>query len=272
MALPRKRFGQHFLHDPAVIERIARAIAPRPGDHLVEIGPGRGALTRRLLAADLATLDAVEIDRDLAALLAAELASDARLVLHVADALDLDLDALAARRGGKLRLAGNLPYNLSTPLLFHFLESSGSIEDMHFMLQREVVARMTARPGTREYGRLTVMLAPRVRAERLFDIGPGAFHPPPKVWSSIVRLEVLRQPAFAVAPDYGKVVAAAFAHRRKTLRNALKGLVGQEQIEACGLDPGARPETLAPLAFNQLAEAAARAVARHPSPSPPPMG
>ncbi|MGB6451831.1 MAG: 16S rRNA (adenine(1518)-N(6)/adenine(1519)-N(6))-dimethyltransferase RsmA [Steroidobacteraceae bacterium] len=272
MALSRKRFGQHFLHDPAVIERIARAVGPRAGDHLVEIGPGRGALTRRLLQADFATLDAVEIDRDLAALLGAELASDTRFALQRADALDLDLDALAERRGGKLRVVGNLPYNLSTPLLFHFLDGSGSIEDMHLMLQREVVARMTARPGTGEYGRLTVMLAPRARAERLFDIGPGAFQPPPKVWSSIVRLEVLREPAFAVAPDYGKVVAAAFAHRRKTLRNALRGLVSLEQIEACGLDPTVRPETLTPQAFNELARAAARAEAGCPSPSPPPMG
>jgi len=272
MTLSRKRFGQHFLHDPAVIERIARAIDPRGGDRLVEIGPGRGALTRRLLQSDLATLDAVEIDRDLAARLRAELASQARFVLHEADALELDIEALAARRGGTLRLVGNLPYNISTPLLFHFLEGSGSVEDMHLMLQREVVARITAQPGTGEYGRLTVMLAPRVRAERLFDIGPGAFQPPPKVWSSLVRLEVLPQPAFEVAPDYGKVVATAFAHRRKTLRNALKGLVSPEQIEACGVDPGARPETLAPRAFNDLAGAAARALTGHPSPSPPSMG
>ncbi|MGH8150838.1 MAG: 16S rRNA (adenine(1518)-N(6)/adenine(1519)-N(6))-dimethyltransferase RsmA [Steroidobacteraceae bacterium] len=257
MALARRRFGQHFLHDPAVIDRIARAIGTRGGDHCVEIGPGRGALTRRLLAGDLATLDAVEIDRDLAAALGAELAGDARFKLHVLDALELDWRALAERRGGRLRLAGNLPYNLSTPLLFRFLAASDCIEDLHLMLQREVVARIAARPGTGEYGRLTVMLAPRVRAERLFDIGPGAFQPPPRVWSSVVRLEVLREPPFAVAADYGKVVAAAFAHRRKTLRNALAGLVTAAQIEACGLDPGARPETLAPRAFNDLAAAAA---------------
>jgi 16S rRNA (adenine1518-N6/adenine1519-N6)-dimethyltransferase len=257
VALVRKRFGQHFLHDPAVIDRIARAIAPRPADHLVEIGPGRGALTHRLLGEPLATLDAVEIDRDLAAMLGARLAGDARFTMHVLDALELDLDALARLRGGRLRLVGNLPYNLSTPLVFHFLESRGSIEDLHVMLQREVVARITARPGGADYGRLTVMLAPYVRAERLFDIGPGAFQPPPQVWSSVARLEVLAEPAFAVAADYGKVVAAAFAHRRKTLRNALKGLVRPEQIESCGLDPGARPETLSARAFNDLAAAAA---------------
>jgi 16S rRNA (adenine1518-N6/adenine1519-N6)-dimethyltransferase len=257
VALVRKRFGQHFLYDPAVIDRIARAIGVRADDHFVEIGPGRGALTRRLRAGDRATLDAVEIDRDLAAALGAELGGDARLTLHVLDALELDWRALAERRGGKFRLAGNLPYNLSTPLLFHFLAASDCIEDLHLMLQREVVARIAAQPGTREYGRLTVMLAPRVRAERLFDIGPGAFQPPPRVWSSVVRLEVLREPPFVVAADYGKVVAAAFAHRRKTLRNALAGLVTAAQIEACGLDPGARPETLAPRAFNDLAAAAA---------------
>jgi 16S rRNA (adenine1518-N6/adenine1519-N6)-dimethyltransferase len=269
----RRRFGQHFLHDPAVIERIVRAIDPHVGDRLLEIGPGHGALTRRLLQSDLATLDAVEIDRDLAARLGAELAAQTRFALHRADALELDIAALARRRGGTLRLAGNLPYNISTPLLFHLLDGSGSIADMHLMLQREVVARITARPGTGEYGRLTVMLAPRVRAERLFDIGPGAFQPAPKVWSSLVRLEVLPEPPFAVAPDYGKVVAAAFSHRRKTLRNALKGLVSPGEIEACGLDPGARPETLAPRAFNDLAgAAAARALSRHPSPSPPSMG
>ncbi len=257
MTLARKRFGQHFLHDPAVIDRIARAIAPRPTDHLVEIGPGRGALTRRLLGDRLATLDGVEIDRDLAAALGAELAGDPRFTLHVQDALELDLEALSRLRGGRLRLAGNLPYNLSTPLLFRFLDSRRSVEDLHVMLQREVVARIAAQPGTAQYGRLTVMLAPYVRAERLFDVGPGAFHPPPQVWSSVVRLDVLEEPAFPVAQHYARIVATAFAHRRKTLRNGLRGLLEPEQIEACGLDPGARPETLTPRAFNDLAAAAA---------------
>jgi 16S rRNA (adenine1518-N6/adenine1519-N6)-dimethyltransferase len=256
VAHARKRFGQHFLHDPAVIERIVRAIGPRRGDRLVEIGSGRGALTRKLLATDeLASLDAVEIDRELAASLASELAGDWRFHLHRTDALRLDLEALAAERGGKLRLAGNLPYNVSTPLLFHFLASLTSIEDMLFMLQREVVARIAARPGTAEYGRLTVMLAPSVRAERLFDVGPGAFHPPPRVWSSVVRLQVLETPAFTPRAAYGEVVAAAFSHRRKTLRNALKERLGTAEIEACGIDPGARPETLSPAAFNALAAA-----------------
>lgn len=257
MPLARKRFGQHFLHDPAVIDRIVRAIDPRAEDHLLEIGPGRGALTDRLLGSELATLDAVEIDRDLAAALGARLARDARFQLHTLDALEFDTGALARLRGARLRVVGNLPYNLSTPLLFHFLADRDALADLHLMLQREVVARMTARPGSADYGRLTVMLAPHVRAERLFDIGPGAFQPPPRVSSSIVRLEVLSEPAFAVASDYGKIVATAFAHRRKTLRNALRGVVSLAQIEACGLDPGARPETLPPRAFNDLAAAAA---------------
>ncbi len=251
----RKRFGQHFLHDPAVIERIVRAIAPRPGDHLVEIGPGRGALTRRMLGEPLASLDAVEIDRDLAERLAAELAYETRFHLHRTDALQLDLAQLAALRGGRVRLVGNLPYNVSTPLLFRFLEHLGSIEDMLFMLQREVVGRITAQPGTQQYGRLTVMLAPRVRGERLFDVGPGAFQPPPRVWSSVVRLSVFREPPFAVSAAYAGTVAAAFAQRRKTLRNALKGRLSPAEIETCGIDPGARPETLSPRLFNELARA-----------------
>jgi 16S rRNA (adenine1518-N6/adenine1519-N6)-dimethyltransferase len=256
VARVRKRFGQHFLHDPAVIERIVRAIGPRTGDHLVEIGPGRGALTRRLLAGELASLDAIEIDRELAAELRAGLAGDSRFHLHEMDALDLDLEHVAAQRGGKVRLVGNLPYNISTPLLFRFLEAVHCIEDMLLMLQREVVARIAARPGTSDYGRLTVMLAPRVRAERLFDVGPGAFQPAPRVWSSVVRLSAFREPPFVPSSAYGEIVAAAFAHRRKTLRNALKGWLTPDQIAACGIDPGARAETLAPHSFNELARRA----------------
>jgi 16S rRNA (adenine1518-N6/adenine1519-N6)-dimethyltransferase len=252
----RKRFGQHFLHDPAVIERIVRAIAPRAGDHLVEIGPGRGALTRGLLAAELASLDAIEIDRDLAAQLRAALAGEHRFQLHEMDALDLDLRHLAAQRGGHLRLVGNLPYNISTALLFRFLDAVDSIDDMVFMLQREVVARMAAQPSTAQYGRLTVMLAPRVRTERLFDVGPGAFQPPPRVWSSVVRLSVWREPPFAPSIAYGEIVAAAFSQRRKTLRNALKRWLTPAEIAACGIDPGARAETLAPRSFNELARQA----------------
>ncbi len=250
---PRKRFGQHFLHDPAVIERIAAAIAPRPGEALVEIGPGRGALTRRLLESDCGTLDAIEIDRDLAALLHGEWGGDPRFSLHCADALRFDFSELARQRGRPLRVVGNLPYNISTPLLFHLLESIRHIQDLHVMLQREVIARMAARPGDSAYGRLTVMLSPWLDIERLFDVGPGAFHPPPKVWSAVARLTVRAAPAFAVSQAFPAVVAAAFAHRRKTLRNALRGLATPEQIESCGVDPSKRPETVSPALFNAIA-------------------
>jgi 16S rRNA (adenine1518-N6/adenine1519-N6)-dimethyltransferase len=250
---PRKRFGQHFLHDPAVIGRLVAAIAPGAGEALLEIGPGRGALTRRLLASDCGSLDAIEIDRDLAALLRAELGGDARLCVHNADALRMDLGALGRQRGRALRVVGNLPYNISTPLLFHLLEAVHDISDLHVMLQREVIDRMAALPGDRAYGRLTVMISPWVEVERLFDVGPGAFQPPPKVWSAVARLKVRPGPAFPLNPAFPAVVAAAFAHRRKTLRNALRGLATAQQIESCGVDPSARAETVAPERFNAIA-------------------
>jgi 16S rRNA (adenine1518-N6/adenine1519-N6)-dimethyltransferase len=250
----RKRFGQHFLHDPAVLEHIVAAIGPQSDDRLVEIGPGRGALTRLLLREGNGALDAIEIDRDLVALLRTEIVDHPRFVVHEADALEFDFARLARERGGKLRVLGNLPYNISTPLLFHLLRNSDAIDDLHIMLQREVVARMAALPNDADYGRLTIMLAPWVTVEHLFDVGPGAFKPPPRVWSAVVRLTVRPKPAFDVSPHYSAVVAAAFSHRRKTLRNALRGLVSLEQIEACALDPGARPETFAPHAFNALAQ------------------
>jgi 16S rRNA (adenine1518-N6/adenine1519-N6)-dimethyltransferase len=255
----RKRFGQHFLHDRGAIERIVAALAPRPGDHLVEIGPGRGALTAKLLECADCTLDAIEIDRDLAANLAASFGGDSRHSLHVGDALEFDFTGLAARRGGRLRIVGNLPYNISTPLLFRLVAHADAIADALVMLQREVVARLAAQPGEADYGRLTVMLAPRVGVTRLFDLGPGAFQPPPRVWSTLARLTVLPAPRFAVSEHYREVVAAAFAHRRKTLRNALARLMSREQIAACGLDPGARPETVTPQEFNTLALALDRA-------------
>jgi 16S rRNA (adenine1518-N6/adenine1519-N6)-dimethyltransferase len=247
----RKRFGQHFLHDPAIIDRIAAVIHPQPGEHLVEIGPGRGALTRRLLSKG--SLDAIEIDRDLVELLNREFGGQSGFCLHPADALKFNFTELAQSRGGTLRVIGNLPYNISTPLLFHLLDHRAAIHDLHIMLQREVIARMAAKAGDPDYGRLTVMLAPWVTVEHLFDVGPGAFTPPPRVWSAIARLVVRSEPAFPVSEHFGAVVAAAFAHRRKTIRNALRDLVTLEQIEAAGLDPGARPETFPPEAFNALA-------------------
>lgn len=259
MVFARKRFGQNFLHDRGVIEQIVQAIDPQPEDALVEIGPGRGALTEPLLAA-CGHLDAIEIDRDLAALLQ-ERFGNAGLVLHVADALDFDFAALAAARGRKLRVIGNLPYNVSTPLLFHLLQSHASLIDLHIMLQREVIERICASPDSGEYGRLTVMLAPWVIAEHLFDVGPGAFRPAPQVWSAVARLAIRETPAFAVDQRYAKVVAAAFSQRRKTLRNGLRALLDAAAIEACGIDPGARPETLTPQEFGRLASALPEPVA-----------
>jgi 16S rRNA (adenine1518-N6/adenine1519-N6)-dimethyltransferase len=250
----RRRFGQHFLHDPQVIARIVRALAPSAGDHLVEIGPGRGSLTEQLLTFSDCTLDAIEIDRDLARGLRARFLAP-RCVLHEADALEFDFGALAGVRGGRLRIVGNLPYNISTPLLFRLLDAAEAIEDLTIMLQREVVARLIARSGERDYGRLTVMLAPRAQIQRLFEVGPGAFSPPPRVWSAVVRMRMRRQPLFEISPHYATLVAAAFSQRRKTLRNALRRLLTPEEILACEIDPGARPETLPPQAFNDLARA-----------------
>ena len=250
---PRKRFGQHFLHDPGVIARIVAAVDPAPGQRLVEIGPGPGAITAPLL--DRAgAIHVVEIDRDLAAALETRLAARGTLVVHNVDALRFDFSTLAAP-GEPLRLVGNLPYNISTPLLFHLLECRASVRDMHFMLQREVVRRMAASPGTKAYGRLTVMLAAWCRVEHLFDIGPGAFRPPPRVYSSFVRLTPWASPPFRVTDErlFSEVVNRAFSKRRKTLKNALAGLVSAPDIEAAGADPGARPETLEPAMFAALA-------------------
>lgn len=250
MIRARKRFGQHFLHDQAVLQRIAAAVDPRPGEHVVEIGPGNGALTARLLE-HLAPIDAVEIDRDLAAALRARWPEALRL--HEGDALRFDFSQLAATLGGPLRIVGNLPYNISTPLLFHFLQHRHCIADLTVMLQREVIERMAALPGGGDYGRLTVMLAPWFDIEKLFDVGPGAFQPPPRVWSSVARLAVLREPRFAVPPAFGPLVAQAFSQRRKTLRNSLRNLLDAAAIASAGIDPAARPETLAPEQFAQLA-------------------
>lgn len=249
---PRKRFGQHFLHDQRIIGKILAAITPKPGDTLVEIGPGLGAITLPLLER-CGTLTAIELDRDVIPEL--EVAAKDRGQLHIiqADALKTRLAPLAPA-GRKLRIVGNLPYNISTPLLFHFLEESACIQDMHFMLQKEVVDRMAAGPGGKEYGRLTVMLAAHCKVERLFNIGSGAFRPPPKVESSFVRLTPYTVAPFPIADRerYGRVVTAAFSHRRKTLRNALSGLVDEAAIRAAGIDPQARPETLSAGDFAKL--------------------
>jgi 16S rRNA (adenine1518-N6/adenine1519-N6)-dimethyltransferase len=249
----RKRLGQHFLHDPAVIKRLVAAIEPRPDDSMVEIGGGRGALTAPLLEV-VSRLHVVEVDARLAEELPAAVAHPERLFVHRADALEFDFAALASAPG-TLRVVGNLPYNISTPLLFRLLGMRAAIQDMHLMLQREVVERMTAAPGGKEYGRLTVMLALWARAEACFHIGPGAFAPPPRVWSTLVRVVPKPAPDFAVADEaaFAALVAHLFSMRRKTLGRALKGRLSSAQIEAAGIDPIARPETLAPADFARLA-------------------
>lgn len=247
----RRRFGQNFLADPHYVERIVAAIAPEPGDNIVEIGPGLAALTRGLV--DRAgRIHAIEIDRDLAARLAADFSPDA-LKLVVADALDFDFATL----GPGLRVVGNLPYNISSPMLFHLAECAASLRDVHVMLQKEVVARMVAAPSTKEYGRLSVMLQVVFRMSRLFVVPPGAFRPPPKVDSAIVRLTPLGDAAPAIAEPalFARIVAAAFGQRRKTLRNALSAIADDAALRASGIDPAARGETLAVADFVRLANA-----------------
>ncbi|TCO82796.1 dimethyladenosine transferase [Plasticicumulans lactativorans] len=255
----RKRFGQHFLTDAGVIGRIVAAVAPQPGEALVEIGPGLGAITRPLLAA-AGHLDVVELDRDVIPHLQRRCAGAGELVVHGADALDFDFGALAAP-GRPLRLVGNLPYNISTPLLFHLLGFAGCVRDMHFMLQKEVVMRLAAGPDEPDYGRLSVMVQLHCEVVPLFEIGPEAFSPPPRVDSAVVRLLPRATPAVAVAAPqvYAEVVRRAFAQRRKTLRNALQGLLSAAAIAEAGVDPGARGETLSLADFAALANRVAGA-------------
>lgn len=238
---PRKRFGQHFLHDDGVLARIVAALTPRPDDRLVEIGPGEGALTGPLLASG-ARLTVIELDRDLAARLRAR--NHPRLEVVQADVLEIDLAALAARRGGSLRLVGNLPYNISTPILFQALAAAAHLVDMHFMLQKEVVVRMAAAPGSRDYGRLSVMLQAVCQVQPLFEVPPHAFRPPPRVDSAVVRVlpGAPQRPAITDPACFAALVKAAFAQRRKTLRNSLQGHLDQQALAAAGLDPGLRAE------------------------------
>ena len=253
MIRTRKRFGQHFLHDPGVLARIVAAIDPKPGERIVEIGPGRGALTRPLLER-CHRLDAIEIDRDLIPVLRESCAGAGELIVHEGDVLEMNLAELHGG-GPLLRICGNLPYNISTPLLFHLLESSAVISDMHFMLQKEVVDRIVAPPGGKTYGRLTVMLAAVCRAEALFRVGRGAFQPPPAVDSAVIRLVPHACDPFPL-PDrerFARIVASAFSMRRKTLRNSLRGLIGPVQFASAGIDANRRPETLSAAEFAKLA-------------------
>ena len=255
-ARPKKSFGQHFLHDSRYIDRIVSAMAPRASDFVLEIGPGEGALTLPLLAA-AGKLTAIELDTDLIPALQARAASVGELQIIHADVLKVDFTALAQRHGvDRLRIAGNLPYYISSPILFHCVEHFGAIADMHFMLQKEVVERMAAEPGSKVYGRLSVMLQLACRVEPLFTVPPEAFRPPPKVESAVVRLVPLapQDRHDADAGDVYTVVKAAFAQRRKTLNNALKQLMNTEAIRRAGVEPGARAETLAPVDFVRLAK------------------
>ena len=237
----RKRFGQNFLSSPGVIANIVLAINPKPGDCMVEIGPGLAAMTVPLQAA-LGHMHVVEIDRDLIARLKQNYTPE-QLTIHEGDALEFDFGSLAEK---DLRIVGNLPYNISTPILFHLSRFADKVKDMHFMLQKEVVDRMVAEPGGSEFGRLSVMLQYRYDMDRLFIVPPGAFVPAPKVDSAIVRM-IPRPAAALTAKDealFGDVVTAAFSQRRKMLRNTLKGIVTEAQLEALGIAPTARAETL----------------------------
>lgn len=248
----KKRFGQHFLHDPRVIERILQALNPQPQDRIVEIGPGRGALTAPLIAR-IGKLTVVEIDRDVIAPLRAACGDAPGLDIRQGDALKFDFAALAPT-GGKIRLVGNLPYNISTPLLFHLLEQAHAVQDMLFMLQKEVVDRMAAGPGEEDYGRLSVALAARADVDWLFNVGPGAFTPPPQVDSAIVRM-VPRPPKFEVLDwaMFDRVVAAAFSQRRKQLGNSLRQLATPEDFAQAQIDPELRAERLSAEEFARLA-------------------
>jgi len=257
----RKRFGQNFLHDPLVIDRIHAAIDARPGERLVEIGPGQGAITQGLLTR-AGALDVIELDRDLIEPLRQRLGGLGELRIHNADALDFDLRTLADSEGA-LRLVGNLPYNISTPLLFHFLDQLDALQDMHLMLQKEVVDRIAAEPGDKTYGRLSVMIQSRCAAASLFRIGPGAFKPAPKVESAFLRLRPLRPLPHPIDDPrlHGRIVAAAFGQRRKTLRNSLSGVVDLDIIEAAGIDPKRRAEELDVASYTRLANLAVAATA-----------
>lgn len=248
----RKRFGQNFLHDQQVIDRIIASIAPQPNDLLLEIGPGRAALTQPLIASG-AELHVLEIDRDLVTRLEQKFAHIDSLTIHSGDALQVDFAAMMGNR--PFRLIGNLPYNISTPLIFHLLRWHTLVTDMHFMLQKEVVQRMASGPGSKAYGRLSVMTQFRCTVTPLFDVQAESFTPVPRVSSSIVRLQPLRQPPFEVGSDNNleQVVAAAFSQRRKTLRNSLSGLFSSAQILAAGIDPGQRAEQLDLSQFAALA-------------------
>jgi len=238
----RKRFGQNFLNDSGIIQQIVDAIHASGADHLVEIGPGKGAITQELLPV-CQQLDAIELDRDLLPILQNRFSAESHFTLHSADALKFDFCKL--QQNQKLRIVGNLPYNISTPLIFHILDKRECIHDMHFMLQKEVVDRLAAAPGSKAYGKLSIMTQVQCEVESLFEIPPEAFDPAPKVQSAFVRLTPRQQPLVSsdVLPQFEKLVTAAFAQRRKTLRNNLKKIINIEQAQEI-IDLSRRAETL----------------------------
>ena len=249
---PRKRFGQHFLKDPGVIDAIIHAVGATKSDTVVEIGPGLGAITRSL-AARAGTLHAIEFDRDLITKLNREYDGAANVTVHEADALRFDYSSL----GDSLRIVGNLPYNISTPLLFHLLNYRDCIVDMHFMLQKEVVDRMAANPGSKSYGRLGIMLGCHFQIDALFDVAKEAFDPPPKVTSAVVRLAPLPAGTYVINNEdrLSRLVATAFSQRRKTIRNSLSKVVDEAQLVDAGIDPGLRPEAISIADYVRLANA-----------------
>jgi len=239
----RKRFGQNFLHDHGVIRNIVACIAPKKGQRIVEIGPGKGALTHGIIAAT-ESMDVVELDRDLIPILKANLSNYPDLRVHEADAMKFDFSQLASE--GNIRVVGNLPYNISTPLIFHLLSQADVIDNMHFMLQKEVVDRLAARPGDSLYGRLSVMTQYYCQVESLFIVGPESFDPAPKVDSAIVRMTPYREKPFVAESleTLERTVRLGFQQRRKTLRNNYKGILNNDDFENLEIDPGLRPERL----------------------------
>jgi len=251
----RKRFGQNFLHDENIIQRIIHSVSPRPGDNIVEIGPGLGALTE-LLFETSNNINVVELDRDLVTRLQQRFGSNENFHIHSADALKFDFSSLATDK--KIRVVGNLPYNISTPLLFHLMEQIDSVQDIHCMLQKEVVDRICAGPGENNYGRLSIMLQYHCQPQHLFNVPRDAFQPAPKVDSAILRLTPHTQPPITLNDEklFAKLVAQAFSQRRKTLRNCIKTYLSAEQIESVGINPTARPETLSLEEFAKLSNIA----------------
>jgi 16S rRNA (adenine1518-N6/adenine1519-N6)-dimethyltransferase len=250
----RKRFGQHFLHDTSVIDAILHAVDPRPGENLLEIGPGQGALTYPLLQRCDALI-AVELDRDLIPVLSKQAAKLGKLELINADILEFELSSIP---GNKIfRVLGNLPYNISTPLMFHLLESVQQIQDMHFMVQKEVALRVVANPGDTNYGRLSVMLQYQCACHYLLDVAPSSFKPPPRVDSAVIRLVPFSSPVHDVGDtsNFSRIVQAAFSQRRKTISNSLKPVLDRKTIIACEIDPGLRAENLGIADFARLSRA-----------------